>query len=70
MRCAMKRFVLMMLLVASALLPGAIARRAAIGQPGRPSWLSAPRLVLWLGVAVYLTGALMAVTYTRGLSAR
>ena len=62
--------VVAMLLVASALLPRAVARRPAAGRPGRPTWLSAPYLVLWLGLSVYLTGALMAVTYARGLSAR
>ena len=56
---------LAMFIVAGTLVPSAVAR-LRVGQ--RPSLGQRPFLVLYMGIGVYVVGALLAVTYTRALS--
>ena len=58
-----------MFVLAGALNPSALARvRRREPRPDVPLWRTSPYLVLWLGVAVYALGALLAVAYTRALT--
>jgi putative copper export protein len=61
--------------LAGSLVPSAArlrgARRpapAAAQPPTRPVWLTTPYLILELGVAVYVLGAVLAIAYTRALA--
>ncbi len=56
---------LAMFILAGTLVPSAVAR-LRLGQ--RPSLGQRPFLVLYMGIGVYVVGALLAVTYTRALS--
>jgi putative copper export protein len=58
-----------MFVLAGALNPSALARvRKREPRPDVPLWRTSPYLVLWLGIAVYALGALLAVAYTRALT--
>ena len=60
---------LAMFILAGALNPSALARvRRREPRPDVPLWRTSPYLVLWLGIAVYGLGALLAVAYTRALT--
>jgi putative copper export protein len=58
-----------MFVLAGALVPSALARvRRREPSPAVPLWRTTPFLLLELGVAVYVLGALLAVAYTRALT--
>src|SRR5688572_9968896 len=58
-----------MFVLSGAINPSALARvRRREPLFGVPLWRTPPYLVLWLGIAVYVLGALLAVAYTRALT--
>lgn len=58
-----------MFVLSGAINPSALARvLKREPRPDVPIWRTSPYLVLWLGIAVYVLGAVLAVAYTRALS--
>jgi hypothetical protein len=58
-----------MFVLAGAISPTALGRlRRREPLDGIPLWRTSPYLVLWLGIAVYALGSLLAVAYTRALT--